>query len=92
MCVCVKCVCVSYLCERFWEAFQCKLVTAELALAAVGGGEPVLQAATVHHGQAARTLTGGQQLARLTSVMADPAERLLTAQAASPGSERDKSK
>ena len=89
--VCARCVCVcvSYLCERFGEAFQCKLVTAELTLAAVGGGEPVLQAPTVHHGQAARTLARGQQLPRLPSVMADPAERLLTAHAASP--ERDES-
>lgn len=35
---------------------------AELAVAAVGGGEPLFQAAPVHRSQAAGALAGGQQL------------------------------
>lgn len=70
---------VYYLSERFWQALQCKLVVAEFTVAAVWGGEPVLQAGPVHHGQAARALAGGQQLPRPTALMADPTEQLLTA-------------
>lgn len=54
----------------------------EFTVAAVGGGEPVLQAGPVHHGQAARAVTRGQQLPRCPALMADPAERLVTANTA----------
>lgn len=71
---------MAYLSERFWQALQCKLVVAEFTVAAVGGGEPVLQAGPVHHGQATRAVAGRQQLPRGPAFMADPTERLLAAQ------------
>lgn len=54
------CIAMAYLSERFRQALECKLVVAEFTVAAVGGGEPVLQARPVHHGQATRALAGGQ--------------------------------
>ena len=60
--VTMLCIARTYLSKRFWQALQCKLVVAEFTVAAVGGGEPVLQACAVHHGQATAALAGGQQL------------------------------
>lgn len=48
--------------KGLWQALECKLVAAEFTVAAVGGGEPVLQTGPVHHGQATAALAGGQQL------------------------------
>lgn len=47
---------------------------AELAVAGVGGGQPVLQAAAVDGAQRPRALTGGQQLLVAAALVADPAD------------------
>lgn len=75
---------MCYLTERFWQALQCKVVVAEFTVAAVGGSEPVLQAGLVHHGQGTGALAGGQQLPGPAALMANPTERLLTAQTDTP--------
>jgi hypothetical protein len=63
-------------------------VVAEFTAAAVGGSEPVFQAASVDHGQRPCTLTGGEQLPDTPSLVADTTEGLLTAKTA--GQQRDK--
>jgi hypothetical protein len=57
---------------------QGELVAAEFTVAAVGRGEPALKAGTVNHGQGAGALAWGHQLPRAPSLVADPAERLVT--------------
>ena len=52
---------------------------AEFTVAAVGRGEPVLQAGAVHHGQGAGALAWGQQLPGSPPLMADPAEWFVAA-------------
>lgn len=74
------CIARAYLRKRFGQALQCKLMVTDLTVAAVGGSEPVLQTGLVHHGQATRAFTGGQQLPWDPAFMADPTEGLLAAQ------------
>lgn len=53
-------------------ALHCKPEVAELTVAGVGGGQPVLQAAAVNGPQRPRTLAGGQQLLVAAALVADP--------------------
>lgn len=54
-------------------ALHCKPEVAELTVAGVGGGEPVLQAAAVNGPQRPRALAGRQQLLVAAALVADPA-------------------
>lgn len=63
---------LPYLSEWLGQSLQGVLVVAEFTAAAVGGSEPVFQAAPVDHGQRPCTLTGGEQLLLTPSVMTDP--------------------
>ena len=78
---------IGYLCEWLGQPFQGELVVAEFTVAAVGRGEPVLQAGAVNHGQGAGALTRGQQLSGAPPLMADPAEWLITAHQDTPDRE-----
>ena len=71
---------LSHLREWLWQAFQGKLEVTELTAAGVGGSEPVLQTATVHHGQRAGALTRRQQLLHAATLMADATEWLIPTQ------------
>lgn len=73
---------MAYLSQRLWQILQHKLVMAELTVPTVGRSKPLLQAAPVHHGQAACALAGGEQLPRGLVFVADPAELLLTGEVA----------
>lgn len=68
----------AYLCEGPGPLLHCKLRVAQLAVAGVGRGEPLLQAALVHGAQRASTATGRQQALPVGSLMADPAEGTIT--------------
>ena len=68
----------AYLCEGPGPLLHCKLRVAQLAVAGVGRGEPLLQTALVHGAQRASTATGRQQALPVGSLMADPAEGTIT--------------
>lgn len=64
--------------ERLGLSLQAVVVLTQLTVAAVGGSEPLLQAALMHQSQGPGALTGGQQRPAAWALMTDPTERLLT--------------
>ena len=69
------------LCEGLRPALGGELGVAELAVAGVGGGEPLLQAALVHLAQGARAVAGGQQGLAARPLVADATHPQVTAAA-----------
>lgn len=69
---------LGYLCKRPGSTLDGKLGVTQLAVAGVGGGEPLLQAAFVHRAQGARTVTRGKEALSIAPLMAYPADGAIT--------------
>lgn len=69
---------MPYLCKRPGSTLDGKLGVTQLAVAGVGGGKPLLQAALVHCAQGARTVTRGKEALSVTPLMAYPADGAIT--------------
>lgn len=65
---------LRYLRERPWPPLDAELRVAELAVAGVGGRQPLLQAALVHRAQRARAVARGQQPLADASFVANAAD------------------
>ena len=74
-----------YLSERPRPALHSELGVAKLAVAGVGGGEPLLQAALVHRAQGAGAVAGGEQPLLAGALVADPAHGPVATAAANRG-------
>lgn len=69
---------LCYLSKGPGSALDAKLCVAELAVAGVGGWEPLLQAALVHCAQGARAVARRQQALAATAFMANAADGTVT--------------
>lgn len=69
-----------YLCEGLGSPFDGELGVAELTVAGVGGGQPLLQAALVHLTQCPRAAARGEQHFTTGPLVADPTHAFITRQ------------
>lgn len=70
----------AYLCEGPGPLLHRKLRVAQLAVAGVGRGKPLLQTALVHGAQRAGATARGEQALPVRSLVTDPAEGTITRQ------------
>lgn len=66
--------------EGLWSPLNSEFGVAELTVAGVGGGQPLLKAALVHFTQCPSAVTRGQQNLTTSSFMADPTHAHITLQ------------